>query len=314
MRKQFRFLHLVLCLYLISLTACAKQPSQLGEGNQLNIVATTTIVSDVVKRVAGDRIVVTTLLPYNTDPHTYEATPQDLARLVEADGIFANGAGLETFLSPILSSAGAESKITYLSDGVELLQMGEDLEQDAGDYSGESHDQDPHVWTDPNNIKIWVDNAATQLSRLDPANKTSYFANAETYKNELAELDAWIRQEITQIPQQNRLIVSDHLAFSYFARRYGFTQVGAIIPSFSTVAEPSAQELVHLENQIKTLGVEAIFCSISINPTLAKRVAEDTGIRLVFVYTGSLSEPDGDAPTYLDYIHFNVSAMVNALR
>jgi ABC-type Zn uptake system ZnuABC Zn-binding protein ZnuA len=312
MHKHIWFLLLVLCL--ISLAACAKQPLHPNEGSQLNIVATTTIVSDVVKQVAGDQVEVITLLPYNADPHTYEATPQDLARLAKADGIFANGAGLETFLSRILSSAGADTKVTYLSDGIELLQMSQELVQVESDNSGEEHDLDPHVWTDPNNIKIWADNAAAQLSRLDPANQDTYLANAENYKNKLSELDNWIRQQVTQIPQLKRLIVSDHLEYSYFARRYDFTLVGALIPSFSTVAEPSAQELARLESQIKTLGVEAIFTSVSINPTLAERVVEDTGVKLVYIYSGSLSKPGGEASTYLDYIHFNVSAMVNALR
>ena len=313
MVNRNRFQQLIFCLCLVSLTACAKQPTPIKE-NQLNIVATTTIVSDVVKQVAGDQIGLTTLLPYNTDPHSYEATPQDLAKLVEADAIFANGVGLETFLSPILGSAGVETKMSYLSEGVALMQMSQELSQTAGIHSDQSNTQDPHVWTDPNNIKIWVDNTATRLGMLDPTHNTSYLANAETYKNKLAELDAWVRQEVAQIPQQYRIIVSDHLVFGYFARQYGFTMVGAIVPSISTLAEPSAQELVDLENQINKLGVKAIFVGYSVNPTLAKRVAEDTGATLVYVYTGSLSPPGGEASSYLEYIRFNVTAMVNALR
>ena len=127
-------------------------------------------------------------------------------------------------------------------------------------------------------------------------------------------MDAWIREQVAQIPPQNRKLVTDHLLFGYFAERYGFEQVGAIIPAYSTAAQPTAQEVAEIENAIRTLGVKAVFVGKTVNPALAQRVAEDTGIRLVGLYHGSLSEPGGEAATYLDYLRYNVTQIVNALK
>jgi len=127
-------------------------------------------------------------------------------------------------------------------------------------------------------------------------------------------MDAGIRQQVAQIPPENRKLVTDHQVFGYFAERDGFEQIGAIIPGYSTAAQPTAQEAAAIEDAIRGLGVKAVFVGKTVNPTLAQRVAEDTGIRLVGLYHGSLSEPGGEAGTYLDYLRYNVTQMVNALK
>jgi ABC-type Zn uptake system ZnuABC Zn-binding protein ZnuA len=149
---------------------------------------------------------------------------------------------------------------------------------------------------------------------LDPANAEVYRSNAATYQEQLAELDTWIREQVAQIPPENRKIITDHLTLAYFADEYGFTQIGAIIPGYSTLAEPSAQELAGLVDKIRELDVPAIFVGNTINPALADRLTEDTGTQLVFLYTGSLSEAGGEADSYLAYMKYNVSAIVNALK
>ncbi|HIE57944.1 MAG TPA: zinc ABC transporter substrate-binding protein, partial [Anaerolineales bacterium] len=128
------------------------------------------------------------------------------------------------------------------------------------------------------------------------------------------ELDTWIRQQVANIPPENRKLVTDHVLFGYFADEYGFKQIGALIPGYSTLAEPSAQELAAIEDAIREYNVPAVFVGNTVNPALGGQVAEDTGIKLVTIYTGSLSDENGDAPTYLDYIRYNVTAFVNALK
>jgi ABC-type Zn uptake system ZnuABC Zn-binding protein ZnuA len=152
------------------------------------------------------------------------------------------------------------------------------------------------------------------LGELDPDNAAIYQANADQYGQELQQLDAWIREQVAQIPTENREIITDHLVFGYFADEYGFTQVGAILPGYSTLAEPSAQELAQTEDAIRNLGVKALFVGETVNSQVAKQVALDTGLQLVFLNTGSLSEEGGQADSYLDYIRYNVEAIVNALK
>lgn len=272
------------------------------------LVATTTLIGDVVTAVGGDAINLSVLLAPGADPHSFDPTPQDAVTLADADVIFINGLGLEQFLGPTLQNAGGDAKIVAVSDGVETIA------RVADDHDHEEGGIDPHTWTDPNNVMIWVENIARALIELNPEQADSINANAAAYKRELTALDAWIRAQVAEIPESDREIVTDHTLFGYFAERYGFRQVGAIVPGYSTLAEPSAQELAALEDAIAKLGVKAVFVGNTVNPKLAERVAADTGVRLVTLYTGSLSAADGPAPTYLDYMRSNVTAIIEALR
>jgi manganese/iron transport system substrate-binding protein len=288
----------------------------LGEGEKLQVVATTSIVADVVQNVGGDLIDLTTLLPLGTDPHAFEPTPQDVAAVADAHVVFVNGAGLEVFLEPLLESAGEDVTVVPVSYGIALLQLKdahehEEKEEDEHDYRDGAN---PHTWFDPHNVIVWTHNVAHALSALDPDNAATYEANGSAYEAELQELDAWIREQLAQVPEKNRKLVTDHATFSYFARKYGFQQLGAVFPGYSTLAEPSAQDLAELEDGIREFDVRAVFVGLTISPDLAERVADDTGIQLVFLYTGSLSEPGGPADDYLSFMRYNVSAIAEALR
>ena len=289
---------------------------QLNEVQKLKVVATTTIVADVVNKIGGDLIELSVLLPPGTDPHTFDPTPQDIAKVADADVLFANGAGLEKFLEPLIESAGAEGKVIQVSEGIVLLQFEGKHEDNNTEPTGDLHyaGADPHTWTDPNNVITWVHNIQHTLSKLDPDNAILYETNAEEYEGDLIALNIWIKEQVDQIPPASRQIITDHLQFAYFAEAYGFNQLGAIIPGYSTMAESSAQELAALEDAIKEFGVQAIFVGNTVNPNLAERIAEDTGIQIVFLYTGSLTEEGGEADTYLDYVRYNVSVIVNALK
>ena len=252
-------------------------------------------MADLVKNVGGDLIDLTYMLPIGADAHTYQLTPTDVANVTEAHVLFANGLGLEEFLNELIENAGGEVAVVSLSTGVELREMRgeeehEEHEEDEGHEKehGDEHSHagvDPHTWTTPANAIIFAHNIRQALSALDPANAETYQANAEAYEAELAELDGWVKSQIETIPAENRKLVTDHTVFGYYADRYGLEQVGAVIPSLSTAAEPSAQELAELEDVIKEQGVKAIFVGNTVNPGLEQRVAEDTGIQLVTLYT-----------------------------
>ncbi|MGQ9476879.1 MAG: metal ABC transporter solute-binding protein, Zn/Mn family [Candidatus Bipolaricaulia bacterium] len=280
------------------LVSLAFGPGQAG--HELKVVATTTIVGDVVRNIGGEAIALTVLLPPGADPHSYEPVPQDLVALAQADLIFINGVGLEARLEPFLREARAP--VISVSGGLTLRR----LEEEGG--------FDPHVWFDPQNVLVWAENIEKALTAADPANAGGYASNAQAYKLALQGLDAWILEQVAQIPQENRKLVTDHLFLGYFADRYGFEQVGAIFPGFSTLAEPSARELAELEEAILRSGVKAIFVGTTVNPALAERLAADTGVKIVFLYTGSLSEPGGQADTYLKLMEYDVSAIVQALK
>jgi manganese/iron transport system substrate-binding protein len=325
MKRLYKF-QIVASILLFWLAGCLSPPTQKPASTQpLRVLATTTIVGDVVSQVGGGLIKLSILLPYGVDPHSFEPSPRDMALAADADVIFANGVSLEEFLEPLLESAGALDKVIYLSNGIDLKQnttlpaanVAEEHDPLEGEGHADEHGHtgaDPHTWTDPNNVIIWVDNIVRALSEQDAQNAATYQANAQAYQQQLQELDLWIKQQVEQIPVEKRVIVTDHNLFAYFAGRYGFTQVKAIIPGYSTLAEPSAQELAALENSIRELGIKAIFVGNTVNPALARRVAEDTGVQLIYIYTGSLSEPGEAAANYLDYIRYNVSAISNALK
>jgi manganese/iron transport system substrate-binding protein len=300
-------------LLVLVLAACAPARSdQTNNGETLKIVATTTLISDVAGQIAGSDNEVTSLLPYGSDPHSFQPTPQDLAKVAEADIIFTNGLGLEEFLDSLIENSGTQAKVIVVSDGIQPLEA---VGEPEGEHDAENHTgSDPHVWTDPNNVLIWVDNIEKIMREVDPAKASIYETNAAAYRQELTDLDTWIQEQVTQVPEDNRKLVTDHTIFAYFANRYGFEQIGAVIPSYSTAAEPSAQELAALEDVIRDLGVKAIFVGETVNPSLSQRVAEDTNAQLVFVHSGSLTGEDGTAPTYLEYIRYNVNALVSALK
>jgi ABC-type Zn uptake system ZnuABC Zn-binding protein ZnuA len=298
-------------------------PIPLAAGEKLHVVATTNIVGDVVGVVGGEAIDLTTLLPIGSDPHTFVPAPQDVAAVAEAHVVFINGLGLEEFLGELIENAGGEAVIVSLSEGVEAREFGqgegqdheEEEEHQDEDEHGHSHEGlDAHAWLSPANVMVWTHNLEMALSALDPANHDHYEENAAAYEAELAALDEWVAAQIATIPAENRELVTDHDALGYYADRYGLEVVGAVIPAYSTNAEPSAQELAELQEVIAELEVKAVFVGTTVNPALAERVAEDTGIKLVPLYTGSLGEAGSGVETYLDYIRYNTTAIVEGLK
>lgn len=309
MPSRRSLLVLTLFMFALVLPACASGVD--SPSGKLDLVATTSIIADVVGNVAGERAIVSVLFPPGTDPHSFEPTPQDLVEISEADLFFINGLGLEFTLERVIQNAGEQVKLVEVSEGIEPIREIDDLHTDDN-LAGETGD--PHVWMDPNNVVIWVENIARALGELDPSNAAEYQANASSYQEQLRALDEWVLEQISQIPERNRKLVSDHLVLAYYARRYGFEQVGAAIPGFSSIAEPSAQEIAKLEDSIRSLGVQAVLVSSTANPALASRIANDTRVKIVPIYTGSLSETSGPAGTYIEMMRYNTLTIQEALK
>lgn len=286
------------------------KPVSLEPGEKLRVIATTNIVADIVAQVGADNIELTSLLPQGADPHTYTTTPQDVVAVTKAQVIFANGANLEAdFLPRLLQQT--QAPVVYVSQGIQFREMDKAASQNQNEEHGNI---DPHTWTTPANALVFVDNIESALSALDPAHAQTYTNNAQEYMAELTALDKWVTQQIETIPANNRKLVTDHQIFGYYVDRYGLQQVGAVIPGFSTAAEPSAREVATLEDAIRQYHVGAIFIGTTVNSSLAEQVAKDTNIKLVRIYTGSLGPAGSGVESYVDYVRYNTAAIVEGLR
>ncbi|MEX1071862.1 MAG: metal ABC transporter substrate-binding protein, partial [Anaerolineales bacterium] len=293
------------------LAACGSSPGP--SSGKLEVVVTTTILGDVVGAVGGENIDITVLLPAEADPHAYEPAPRDAALISGADLLFINGLGLEPFLDPLMANVSSGTQVTIVSDGIAPME-GEPDEHRGAAEGEEALELDPHVWQDPRNVIIWVENITAALADADSAHAEEYQANATAYVAELEEVDSWIVEQVSVLPPERRVLVTDHEALGYFARRFEFEIVGVVIPSVSTLAAPSAQEMAKLHQEIVEHGAPAIFIGTSANPDLVTQLGLDLGIAIVPIYGEALSAAGGPASTYLDMMRFNVNAIVNALQ
>lgn len=269
-------------------------------GSTPEVLTTTTILADITRNVVGDRLTVGSLLPAGADPHSYQPVPQDSTKISQSKVLVVHGADYEEFLQNLLDNAGDKEHVIEASTGMRLLSNEEAT--------------DPHTWLDPTNVIVYVDNIREGLTQYDPDGAEIYEANASAYTDQLTELDAWINGQVAQIEPQRRVLVTNHEAFGYFAERYGFRVVGAIIPSFSTGSSPSAQQIADLIEQIKLYEAPAIFLDASDNPDLAQQIAAETGVKVVTdLHLESLTEA-GPAGTYIDMMRDNVTKIVQALQ
>ena len=313
------------------------------------MAATTSIVADWVRAVGRERVDVFPLVPPNADPHTFQPGARDIARVSDAGLVLSVGLSLEAgWMNELLQNAARDpDAIVALGEHVDPLDFTEILDEHAtrhesphaeGEYGHESeghqeHSQeqhgqaeegvtdahahgqlDPHFWFDPLRVKRAVDAIASQLTAIDPDGGEFYRDNAAAYNRELDALHAWIQGEVAKLPEERRLLVTSHDSFQYFARRYDFEIVGAVIPDVTTGSEPTAQELSALVETIEHEGAPAVFAEKSHSSRLAQRIAEETGATLIGgLYTGSLG-PEDEAGTYLDLMRYNVKTIVEALE
>jgi manganese/iron transport system substrate-binding protein len=213
-----------------------------------------------------------------------------------------------------------QGNIVELKDGEYILTLTGFKTDTAllliGPAGGRRHyEGDPHFWLDPTLVVKYVENIRDGLSQADPDGSKTYAANAEAYIKQLQELDKWIAEQVKGVPDKNRQLVTNHESLGYFADRYGFQVVGTIVPSVSTSASPSAQQLARLSNAVKKAGVKAIFLETGSSSQLAKQLAQEAGVKVVTeLYTHSITDAKGAAPTYIDMMKYNVKTMVEALK
>lgn len=273
------------------------------------VLAAETFLADIAQNVAGNRLKVTALLPTGVDPHSFEPSPGDIARVAESDLIIVNGAGFEEPLEELIKSAAGKGQIIVASEGLVSREARQ------GETPGEHGDEDPHFWLDPNNVVKYVENIRDRLSAADPEGAATYSANAEAYIAQLRELDRWIAEQVKQVPPEQRQLVTNHESFGYFADRYGFRLVGTVLPGASTGAVPSAQQMAQLVDRIRATGARAIFLETGSGDQLARQVARETGITVVTqLYTHSITEASGPAPSYIEMMRYNTREIVEALR
>jgi ABC-type Zn uptake system ZnuABC Zn-binding protein ZnuA len=312
--KSERVMKKIAYVILLGLVMAACQPtSQVAQSSgaqpPLKVIAAETFLADIAQNVAGERVKVESLMPVGADPHTFEPTPEEVANVADSDVVIVNGAGLEVFLSKLLQNAGGQRAVLEASAGLPARQVHE------GEIADPEHAGDPHFWLDPNNVIKYVENIRDGLSTADPEGAATYAANAQAYTAKLKELDRWISDRVKEVPAANRLLVTNHDNFGYFADRYGFKIIGTVVPGFSTDSEPSAQQLAALIDHIKAAGAPAIFLEKGTNPQLAEQVAKETGSTVVTdLYGDSLGGANGPAATYLDMMRFDVNTIVDALK
>lgn len=286
------------------LVGCA--PATAGS-DRPQVIVTTNILGDVVENLVGDEAQVTTLMRPNADPHSFEISVQQGAQLDAADLVISNGLGLEEGLQQHLDRV-AESGVTQVVAG-EHISVLDYTDTDAGGAP------DPHFWTDPARMLDVVDAIEVALIGIDGVDASQITANGEAYRDELEALDAEMTEAFTAIPVERRALVTNHHVFGYLAERFDFRVVGAVIPGGSTLAAPSAADLRELASAIDEAGVPTIFAESSQPDRLVQVLAAEAGVEVAVVelFTESLTEPDGEAGTYLTMMRANTTRIAHGL-
>ncbi|TXI05919.1 MAG: metal ABC transporter substrate-binding protein [Rhizobium sp.] len=268
----------------------------------LNVVASFTVLADVVKHVGGDHVKVSSLVGPNGDPHEFEPSPTDAKTLNAAKVVFVSGEGLEGWMDRLISASGYKGTPVVASEGINTRTMVDDGKTIT----------DPHVWNSPVNVKIWVANIEKALSAADPADAADFKANAERYTKVLTELDAYAHSKFDKVPDDRRKVLTSHDAFGYFGREYKVSFLSPL--GFSTETEASAADVAKLIEQIKTEHVKTYFFENSNDPRLVKQVAKATGAEPGGeLYVEALSKSNGPASTYEKMFRYNVDQLATAM-
>ncbi|UXA17587.1 zinc ABC transporter substrate-binding protein AztC [Mycobacterium sp. SMC-4] len=286
------------------ITACTGSTAASGE-----IIVTTNILGDVVRNVVGDAAPVRVLMQPNTDPHSFGVSAQDAAAMTTADLIVYNGLGLEENVIRNVESAAEQ--------GVPALAVGENVDPISYAEGGGAGTLDPHFWTDPQRMITAVDVIEQAVLRdVEGIDGQAVASRADEYREQLIELDTFMTTRFDAIPTQSRKLVTNHHVLGYLAQRFDFTVIGAVVPSGTTLAAPSPSDLQSLVGAIESARVPAIFVDSSQPERLARVLAQDAGldVRIVSLYSESLSPPGTPGATYLDMMRANTDAIVDGLR
>jgi ABC-type Zn uptake system ZnuABC Zn-binding protein ZnuA len=291
------------------LAGCASSGSR-GARGPVKVVATTSFLRDIAQNVAGQRLSVGELIPVGVDPHAWQPAPVDLATVARSDVLIVNGGGLEGTLLKAVANAGGHARVVTASAGLapRVPKPGEP------DY-GKALAVDPHWWLDPVDVITYVTNIREALATADPSGAGIYQANAAAYIQKLKALDAWIRAQVATVPPANRLLVTNHLSHGYFADRYGFQVVGAVIPSVTAGAAVTPAQMAGLVHTIEKLRAKAIFVELDENPKLADQIASAAHVKVVTgLLDHSLTSSGGLAPNYIAMMKYDTGLIVSNLK
>jgi zinc/manganese transport system substrate-binding protein len=291
----------------IALLAAILVSSPAAAEERLKVVASFSIIADLVKNIGGKRVDIATLVGAGSDAHVYTPTPADARKVAEARLVLVNGLGFEGWIERLVRASGSKATVVVASKGISPRKIGgHDHKHDHG------HDVDPHAWQNVANVKVYVDNIGAALAAADPAGAAVYRANAEAYQAKLDALEAEIRGTLAKIPQSRRKIITNHDAFGYLEAAYGIKFIAP--QGAATDSEPSARDVARIITQIKRQKIPAVFLENISDPRLMQRIAKETGARIGgTLYSDALTDADGAAPTYLDLMRHNLMTLAGAL-
>lgn len=272
--------------------------SPVHAAERLSIVASFSILGDLVRNVGGDRVNLTTLVGANSDVHVYTPAPADAKRVADAKLVIVNGLGLEGWLPRLVQSSGSKAQIVTASAGIAPLKLGSAA--------------DPHAWQSVRNVKIYVADITKALAAADPDDAEFFRAQAGVYQEKLEALDREVREAVATIPAERRKVISTHNAFGYFAAEYGIQFVAPV--GVSTETEPSARDIAAIIGQIKAQKIPAVFLENISDDRLIRQIAAETGAKLGgTLISDGLTGEKGPAPTYIDMVRHNIKALTSAL-
>ncbi len=280
------------------------EPTAMAPGKTIKIVTTMSILADMVKNVGGERVEAENIIPIGAGPEDYQPTPQDAQKIAGADIVFYNGHGLEEWLDDLFKSAAKPGQPQIaVSDGLEAVDVG----------SADFKEGNPHFWMSAANGAKYVEKIRDGLIQVDPDGKDTYTKNADVYSKRLLDLNAELKQQADAVPAAERKMVTNHDAFPYFAKEYGFTIVGNILGN--PEAELSAGDLAKLATAIKEQKVKAIFSESQFNPKVAKTLADEAGVQIIAnLYTDTLGDAGSGVTSYIDMLRYDMKTIVDSLK
>jgi zinc/manganese transport system substrate-binding protein len=268
----------------------------------ISVVASFSILGDIVGHIGGDRVKVDALVGPEEDAHVFDPAPQDAARIATAKLVVINGLGFEGWMDRLIKASGGAPKLAVASEGIVSHQATIDGRERI----------DPHAWQDVSNVRIYAQNIVDALITIDPEGDSVYRGNLARFDSELMALDVEIRAAITAIPAERRKIVTTHDAFGYFARAYGVEMLAP--QGISTEAEASAKDVARIIQLVKSEKIPAVFLENVSDPRLAERIASESGARIGGkLYSDALSKENAPAGTYIAMMKANIREITKAL-
>ncbi|MFB0974923.1 MAG: metal ABC transporter substrate-binding protein [Tolumonas sp.] len=301
-----------------ALMSCVLGASPVWADEKIPVMASFSILGDLVQQVGGEHVAVSTLVASNSDAHMYQPTPQDTIRLTKSQLFVVNGLGFEGWMERLVSASHYQGKVITTSAGIQPLAFAGEEEHHETDEHQETADthhgaQDPHAWHSIPNTIQYVRNIADGLSQIDPAHQADYQANASQYIQQLEQLDKSLLQEFGAIPAEKRKMITSHDAFGYLSHRY---QITTIAPQgVSTEAEASAGDVAKIIRQIRKENIRALFVENVSDPRLMQQISKETGVQPGnALFSDALSDTKGPAATYLDMMRYNTAQILAALK